>query len=92
MSEPVKTLESTALGSNPFTDLAGPIREAPAEKPEGHSDARWLGNRWWIPNENWRTLEGMLKDSGEDTSAEKARERAWELEHDDRKSGRISQS
>jgi hypothetical protein len=42
----------------------------------------------WDPNDDWRAARGMLSDHSEhDTSAMKAAERAWELEHDARKFG-----
>ena len=93
MSEPATLVEQAdfkAPEKNPFTGLGGPLCDEPAEKPEGQPNAMWLGNRWWIPNEEWRTLEGVLADSKLDTSEEKAKERAWELEHDARKFGHIS--
>jgi len=42
----------------------------------------------WEPNEQWRAARGMLSDHPEhDTSKARAAERAWELEHDERKFG-----
>jgi bifunctional DNA-binding transcriptional regulator/antitoxin component of YhaV-PrlF toxin-antitoxin module len=38
------------------------------------------------PSEGWRSLRGVLSDHPEhDTSKARAEERAWELEHDERK-------
>ncbi len=45
----------------------------------------------WVPNQDWRKLEGILSDHPEhDTSEMKAAERAFEEEHDARKFGRPS--
>jgi bifunctional DNA-binding transcriptional regulator/antitoxin component of YhaV-PrlF toxin-antitoxin module len=42
----------------------------------------------WEPNAQWRSARGMLSDHPEhDTSKARAEERAWELEHDERKFG-----
>ena len=42
----------------------------------------------WVPNEDWRSLQGILKGHPEhDTSEVRAEERAWELKHDERKFG-----
>jgi hypothetical protein len=43
----------------------------------------------WVPNDDWRKLEGILSDHPEhDTTEMKARNRAEEEEHDARKFGR----
>lgn len=40
------------------------------------------------PKGDWRSLRGILSDYSEhDTSKARAEERAWELEHDERKFG-----
>jgi len=40
----------------------------------------------WVPNDEWRKLEGILSDHPEhDTTEMKRREREFELEHDARK-------
>ena len=63
--------------------------ESAGEPPQ--AGARWLGNRWWIPNEASRSLEGLLSGHPEhDTTRVRAEERAWELEHDERKLGAVS--
>jgi bifunctional DNA-binding transcriptional regulator/antitoxin component of YhaV-PrlF toxin-antitoxin module len=42
----------------------------------------------WEPKDQWRSARGMLSDHPEhDTSKARAEERAWELEHDERKFG-----
>jgi hypothetical protein len=42
---------------------------------------------------DWRSFEGLLKDRPEhDTSRARAAERAWELEHDERKYGQSPKS
>jgi hypothetical protein len=42
---------------------------------------------------NWRSFQGMLKDRPEhDTTKARAAERAWELEHDERKYGQSPKS
>jgi hypothetical protein len=49
---------------------------------------RPLPKRTWVPNDRWQRGRGMLSDHPEhDTSEMKARERAWEEEHDARKFG-----
>lgn len=41
-----------------------------------------------VPNEDWKSLRGILSDHPEhDTTRARAEERAWELEHDERKFG-----
>ncbi len=53
----------------------------PKERPE------WK----WTPNDDWRPLRGILSDHPEHgTSKARADERAWELEHDERKFGPFS--
>ncbi len=45
----------------------------------------------WIPNDRWESLQGIMSDfADEDTTDVKARERALEFEHDERKFGPIS--
>jgi hypothetical protein len=45
----------------------------------------------WVPNDDWRRLEGILSDHpGHDSSEMKAGERAFEEEHDARKFGRTA--
>jgi hypothetical protein len=42
----------------------------------------------WVPNDDWRKLRGILSDHPEhDTTEMKARNRAEEMEHDERKFG-----
>jgi hypothetical protein len=49
-------------------------------------DAKELPDWKWEPNDQWRSARGMLSDHSEhDTSKARAEERAWELEHDERK-------
>jgi|SRR5271168_664798 len=44
------------------------------------------------PKGDWRSLRGILSDHPEhDTSKARAEERAWELEHDERKFGPFPQ-
>jgi hypothetical protein len=60
------------------------------EKPEAvdGKEPIWLGNRWWVPNDDWRKLQGILSDHPEhDTTAARHADRIWELEHDERKFG-----
>jgi hypothetical protein len=58
--------------------MLGLVSGKPRELPE------WK----WEPNEDWRSARGMLSDHPEhDTSKARAEERAWELEHDERKFG-----
>jgi hypothetical protein len=51
----------------------------------------WLGNRWWIDNDDWRSLRGILSD-GPDLNHARAEDRARELEHDERKFSPLSES
>jgi len=57
---------------------------------EGHPvTPRELPEWNWAPNDEWRMLEGIFSDHpGHDTNEMKARERAFEEEHDARKFGR----
>ncbi len=49
---------------------------------------RELPERTWPPNEEWRSLRGILSGHPEhDTTKARAAERAWELEQDERKFG-----
>ena len=42
----------------------------------------------WVPNDDWRSLQGILSGHPDhDTTKARAEERAWELEHDERKFG-----
>lgn len=53
----------------------------------------WLGNRWWVPNQGWRSLRGILDGHPDhDTSAQRKAEREWELAHDERKFGPFPKS
>ena len=88
MSEPITSWNEERCELSPVA--CGPLRDEPEEKPEGHPEAVWLGNRWWIPNDTWRSLRGILADSKLNMSEERARERTWELEHDARKFGFVS--
>ena len=68
----------------------GKLRVEPADKPEpvNGEEPIWLGNRWWIPNDDWRAMQGMLSGHPDhDTSKARHEEREWELEHDERKFG-----
>ena len=63
------------------------VREDKPETVDGR-EPFWLGNRWYVPNDDWRSLEGILSGHPEhDTTKARAAERAWELEHDERKFG-----
>jgi hypothetical protein len=54
-------------------------------------DPKELPDWKWEPNERWGSARGMLSDHPEhDTSRARAEERAWELEHDERKFGPFS--
>jgi len=54
--------------------------DIPRELPE------WI----WTPNDRWQLLQGIMCDfADEDTTDVKARERALEFEHDERKFGPI---
>jgi hypothetical protein len=57
---------------------------------EGHPvNPRELPAWDWVPNDEWKRGRGLLSDHPEhDTSEMKARERAFEEEHDARKFGR----
>lgn len=62
------------------------LLEVRAQVAEGDPES-WT-NRTWVPNDDWRSLQGILSDHPEhDTSKARAEERAWELEHDERKFG-----
>ncbi len=51
----------------------------------------WLGNRWYVPNDDWRKMRGMLSGHPDhDTSKVRHEERVWEAEHDERKFGPFS--
>ena len=68
----------------------GELRVEPDEKPPSvdGKEPIWLGNRWWIPNDTWRTMQGMLSGHPDhDTSKVRHEERLWEAEHDERKFG-----
>ncbi len=56
---------------------------------EGHAvKLRELPEWNWVPNDEWKRGRGLLSDHPEhDTSEMKARERAFEEEHDARKFG-----
>ena len=60
------------------------------DKPEtiGGREPIWLEDRWYVPNDEWRSLRGILSGHPEhDTTAARKAEREWELEHDERKFG-----
>jgi hypothetical protein len=45
----------------------------------------------WVPNDEWQSLQGFLSDPADhDTTEMKARDKAFEEEHDARKFGRSS--
>ena len=51
---------------------------------------RKLPERTWTPNDDWRSLSGILADHPEhDTTEMKRRDREWEDEHDARKVGAL---
>jgi hypothetical protein len=58
----------------------------------GHPvQVRELPEWTWVPNDDYKKLRGILSGHPEhDTTEMKARERAWEEEHDARKFGRSS--
>ncbi len=54
--------------------------DAPNELPEWN----------WVPNDRWESLRGIMHDyADQDTTDVKARERALELAHDERKFGSV---
>ena len=51
---------------------------------------RELPERTWVPNDEWRSLSGILHDHQDhDTTEMKRKDRAWEEEHDARKFGAL---
>ena|ERR1700722_5396006 len=58
-------------------------------EPAGSAvESKGLPDWKWEPNDQWRAARGMLSDHPEhDTSKARVEERAWELEHDERKFG-----
>jgi hypothetical protein len=61
------------------------------EPAQASTEPKELPEWKWEPNDVWRPARGMLSDHPEhDTSKARAEERAWELEHDERKFGPFS--
>lgn len=49
---------------------------------------RELPEKTWVPNDEWRSLSDIRRDSSQRSTTElKAEQRAWELAHDERKFG-----
>jgi hypothetical protein len=64
------------------------LRLVSSSNTEMRFEVESFSNKPWVPNDNWRSLRGILSGHPEhDTSKVLHEERMWELEHDERKFG-----